>query len=83
MAVWQKDWVLREGEWKLYYPENEKVHLYRVDRDPGEEHNVAQDEIFRAIDMSGRVKEYIGREPLLGQATEEILERLRAIGYVD
>ncbi len=63
----QRSEAMRDGPWKLVvqHPgakegtfENESVELYRLDRDPGERTDLAQQEADRTADMLAQLKEW-------------------------
>ncbi len=77
--------LLREG-WKLIWSQGwDRLELYNVPKDPGEERNVANDWPRRVAELKLRLEqlEEEAKGRLLGTDVDEAeLEKLRALGYV-
>jgi arylsulfatase A-like enzyme/Tfp pilus assembly protein PilF len=58
--------------------------LYELDRDPGEQHNLAESQPERVRELRGALSSMAVRNPRAGRRTEdrEARERLRSLGYV-
>ena len=76
---------VRDGRWK--YILAPRPELYDLDRDPGEQHNLAGTEQSRARAMNAAIRERLQTEQKAvrtgpGSVPPELLERLGALGYV-
>lgn len=92
----RKEWQLslREPPWKLIWRvdprtlQSHRLELYHLGGDPAERSNVADLHPERTAEMQGRLREHIAGLDLDEFAEAEavdpaVLERLRALGYVD
>jgi arylsulfatase A-like enzyme len=81
---------LREGPWKLVVhnlgSEKLRQELYHLGRDPGERHPVTGEERIRRR-LARALRTRLEAEPRFGAATvelsDETIERLRSLGYVE
>lgn len=81
---------LRDGPWKLVVhnlgAEKLRQELYHLGRDPGESHPVAGEERLRRR-LARALRTRLEAEPRFGAATvelsDETIERLRSLGYVE
>jgi arylsulfatase A-like enzyme/Flp pilus assembly protein TadD len=76
---------VRDGRWK--YILAPRPELYDLDRDPGEQHNLADAEQSRARAMNAAIRQRLQSEQKAvrtgpGSVPPELLERLGALGYV-
>jgi choline-sulfatase len=78
---------VRDGRWKfIRAPRSE---LYDLDRDPGEQHNLIQDEPARARALQAALDRHLRSEELAtsagaaksGDVPAELVEKLSALGY--
>ncbi|MGD9144394.1 MAG: sulfatase [Anaerolineae bacterium] len=87
---------LRQPPWKLIWRvdpatlESHGVELYHLGDDPGERNNLSGHHQERVAAMQARLKEHIATldlqahsEPPVEAMDPEVLDRLRALGYVD
>jgi arylsulfatase A-like enzyme len=80
-----------DGPYKLVEGSDGRNELYRLDRDPGELHNVYSDEPQVAERLAGDLRAYLAAlqpvtvrpPPQRTPMTKEDRERLRLLGYVD
>ncbi len=86
LILWNKHKVVRTHEWKLYETEN-PPQLFRINRDPGELHNVAakHPEIIKQLrDLrDARLSRISQNEKNIEKLTTEAVEQMRALGYID
>ncbi|MBN1826194.1 MAG: sulfatase [Candidatus Eisenbacteria bacterium] len=82
----RREAIVLDG-WKLILDGDEPVELYHLPEDPGEERNRIAEEGGRVRDLLDEYARRIAEIPLEGGETEapseETVERLRALGYVD
>jgi choline-sulfatase len=82
---WSDLHALRDGRWKFILAP--RPELYDLDRDPGEQHNVAPAEPSRAramraaIETQHRLERPVASAPASAMSSEAV-ERLGALGYV-
>jgi arylsulfatase A-like enzyme len=87
-GVEKKSW--REGRYKLIYrpeyPERQQFELYDLSTDPGESHNLAEEQPDRVQAMGGRLRSYLKQlsttDPSPAPIDRQTIERLRSLGYV-
>jgi len=86
--------ALYEPPWKLVLDSRGDVTLFDLDRDPGEEHDLAAREPERVAAMKARLEDALERARELAARTgngtgeekdldPEVVRRLRALGYVN
>jgi arylsulfatase A-like enzyme len=81
IAVWQKQQVIMNGPYKLYAHPNH-VQLFRVDRDPAEENDLAATEPGVRDALATALASVTEQYREAQDASQQIAEQLRAIGYV-
>lgn len=82
-AIVQDDWKLI-----LHSGKRSRELLYNLGKDPGERASVAGSDRLKKLELMARLKEELARfstgsEPTIAGATEERLEELRSLGYVE
>lgn len=86
LILWNKHKVVRTAEWKLYATED-PPQLLRIDRDPGELHNVAtkHPEVIKQLrDLrDARLSRIRQSEKNIDKLTTEAVEQMRTLGYIE
>jgi arylsulfatase A-like enzyme len=82
MAFWRGQTVVMDENWKLYY-DDEPIALFEISRDPTEKNNLLESQTSRAQEMAREADAHqaLGKE--METETERIIERLKAIGYLN
>jgi arylsulfatase A-like enzyme len=83
-------YTLRTREWKLISNLQGAHELYRLTDDPREQHNLASEDVSRAIVMRDRLTRILASAMKTGEAIQgryapippRVLNRLKALGYV-
>lgn len=86
LILWNKHKVVRTAEWKLYETED-PPQLFRIDRHPGELHNVAtkHPEVIKQLrDLrDARLSRIRQSEKNIDKLTTEAVEQMRTLGYIE
>jgi arylsulfatase A-like enzyme len=82
----------RTEKYKLIWSSNGLHELYDLEKDPGEEHNIHEDEASIASDLHDRLQGWLASFPHAHHESviteesvddERVLERLRDLGYIE
>ena len=81
--------MLRTASHKLVWHEDQNVELYDLERDPGEQHDIARENEGLRDELLGRLEAWMAahethsKPPAFGSPDPDAIEALRALGYIE
>ena len=82
VAFWHDQMIVMDENWKLYYADG-PVALFDLSQDPFEKNNLLEFEPHRAEEMSRTAEAHNALGKKMNTESEQIIERLKAIGYLN
>jgi arylsulfatase A-like enzyme len=82
VTVWQNQRTIQDHKWKLYEGSDGTVRLFRIDRDPSEENDLVASETEVKLNMLEDLRGRAASDAELKRASEDVVKKLRAVGYI-